>query len=414
MRGEQMRYKFSEFNKVLNYSGKIIIINTQNGKWIKITQKVHQILCAMEKQAYEQFLKSLYDEEDRSYIRNIVSKMVEMELLVEMSQRLSTNKIVLFEITNRCNLYCKHCCNNAAANSDFELSLQEVKLILKYLVSKNPAVIILSGGEPMIRNDFFEILEYLKSIYKNKISIMTNGTFITYVNAGQLVRYVNEINISLDGIDEKSCSKIRGKGVFDSVMEGINSLHKYKFYNITLSLVIGDNNRQFMKPFIELNAKLGTMPLIRGFVAAGRGIQNKAIYFDDSTFQNVEEYMTDEILEMESTKKISPCTCNAAREKILIDYKGDIYPCQWFREEEYCLGNALISKMENLNTETVIKKIKAYYPDQYEKCKDCEVNLFCWPCPGELRAVVEGNEQLEKICEKVKPILIHHIWEEVR
>lgn len=409
--GKEMKYTFSRFMKKLEFNEKIILVNAQNGKWIKISKKIYNIVNLLKKYSYEQLLDALYDDFDRKYMVDILSKIIGIELLVSENQVISSNKTVIFEITNRCNLYCNHCCNNASTKSDFELDTETVKIILKYIVEKNPVRITLSGGEPMIRKDFFDILEYLRSIYKGKISVMTNGTFINMKAVQKFVRYIDEINISIDGVDEATCEIVRGKGVFTKVMEGIELLRDFSFPQIALSMVFGDSNRHLLKRFIQLNEELETTPLIRSFVAAGRGVENKELYYEGNIYENIDNYLSDEVLELKDAKKLSPCSCSAAHEKILIDYKGDIYPCQWFKEAKYCLGNVVTNKLENLNAASVVQKVDMYCPDKYEKCKVCEVNLFCWPCPGELKTLVDGKESLDDICKKVKPILMKHIWE---
>ncbi|KAA5807351.1 radical SAM protein [Thermoanaerobacterium thermosaccharolyticum] len=68
----------------------------------------------------------------------------------------------------------------------------------------NPKSIMLSGDEPMVRTDFFELLLYLKSIYNGNIILSTNGLLISEENVDILTKCVTSMSISLDGADEES------------------------------------------------------------------------------------------------------------------------------------------------------------------------------------------------------------------
>ena len=115
----------------------------------------------------------------------------------------------------------------------------------------------------MLRKDFFEILKYLKSKYDGKVSISTNGTFINNKNVDQLSKHTDQIDISVDGVDEETCSLVRGSGVFNKVIESVNLLKSRGFNNISLSMAFGDRNAHLESQFIELNECLGTIPIVR-------------------------------------------------------------------------------------------------------------------------------------------------------
>ena len=110
-------------------------------------------------------------------------------------------------------------------------------------------------------------------------------------------------------------------------------------------MVFGDKNYHLESKFIALNRRLGTRPVIRGFAEMGRGKENKDVFSTKEKMKNVDIIFDENNLQQEFTKSLSPCTCGAGKEKILVDYKGDIYPCQWFREVEDKMGNALEKKL---------------------------------------------------------------------
>ncbi|WP_349292283.1 radical SAM protein [Thermoanaerobacterium thermosaccharolyticum] len=78
------------------------------------------------------------------------------------------------------------------------------KDIINKMSKWNPKSIMLSGDEPMVRTDFFELLLYLKSIYNGNIILSTNGLLISEENVDILTKCVTSMSISLDGADEES------------------------------------------------------------------------------------------------------------------------------------------------------------------------------------------------------------------
>ncbi|MEM3796084.1 MAG: radical SAM protein, partial [Archaeoglobaceae archaeon] len=105
--------------------------------------------------------------------------------------------IIVWNITNRCNLNCLHC--YARANTRLkELSTEECKKIVNELAEFGVPVILFSGGEPLLREDIFEIAEYARD--RNiKIVLSTNGTLIDETLADKL-RVFDYVGISLDGV----------------------------------------------------------------------------------------------------------------------------------------------------------------------------------------------------------------------
>lgn len=132
--------------------------------------------------------------------------------------------VVVWNITQRCNLKCIHCYAHAKARqSDDELTTREGKALLDDLAGMGVPVILFSGGEPMMREDLPELAEY--AVKKGmRAVISTNGTLITPDAARQLKDIgLSYVGISLDGARAVN-DKFRGvDGAFDAAMEGIRN-----------------------------------------------------------------------------------------------------------------------------------------------------------------------------------------------
>lgn len=408
-----MTYEFSQYSKKITYNNKVVLGNTKTGQWIRISQEVFNILDSSieNKISLEELKLNLYDDEDKNYIENLYKKLIFMGILDDGKNKPEfTNKIASVEMTHKCNLNCIHCGIDADSmkNSTKEdLTTSELKDILDKLILWNPERIMLSGGEPMIRNDFIELLKYLKDHYKGKIIISTNGTLINNENVEILAECASQIDISLDGYDEKTCSIIRGKGIFNKVIESVKLLQKNGFHQISLSIVTGDKNEYIEEKFRELSDKLKTKAIIRRFMSIGRGKDSKEIFLttNDSEFK-----IPDTFLKRESRRPIKFFSCAAAKREVFITYNGDIYPCPSFMKSEYRLGN--LNEIKTLEDITNKYDNSKLYNISQSNCMNCEVSLFCWSCMSEFKRIIRSERVFEKRCKKIRPILFEEIWGE--
>jgi heme d1 biosynthesis radical SAM protein NirJ len=133
-----------------------------------------------------------------------------------------TGPVVIWNLIRRCNLTCKHC-YSISANKDFpgELSTQEVFSVMDDLKAFGVPVLILSGGEPLLRHDIFEISQRAKDM-GFYVGLSTNGTLINKDNIADIAAVgYNYVGISIDGIKDTHDRFRRMKGGFDAAMNGI-------------------------------------------------------------------------------------------------------------------------------------------------------------------------------------------------
>lgn len=140
-------------------------------------------------------------------------------------------------ITNQCNLRCSHCGNTSRAKLSKELTKEESFNFIDQCAERKVFVLNISGGEPFLREDWFEILSYARK-KGIEVGITTNGTIITEEIAKKIKKLDTfNIHVSLDGIG-KVHDNFRNKvGVFDSVLKTIKLFKKYKIpFGVTTSI----------------------------------------------------------------------------------------------------------------------------------------------------------------------------------
>lgn len=132
--------------------------------------------------------------------------------------------VVVWNVTQACNLRCRHCYANSGGNSaDEELSTGEALKFIDDLAEFRVPVILFSGGEPLIRDDFFELAGHAAK-RGIRVTISTNGTLINSDTAKRIKDLgVGYVGISLDGTGENN-DRFRGyNGAFEAALSGIRN-----------------------------------------------------------------------------------------------------------------------------------------------------------------------------------------------
>lgn len=144
---------------------------------------------------------------------------------------------IYFDITNRCNLNCRHCW--FVQNEDKELTQDKIKDIFSQLADTGCLNLILTGGEPLVREEFLELANFAKDKGFN-LSFLSNGTLITENNIGKIKDLeFEEVQISLYSLEAAIHDRITTvPGSFERTMEAINLLsqHKIRFTIATIAM----------------------------------------------------------------------------------------------------------------------------------------------------------------------------------
>ncbi|MBL4931887.1 putative heme d1 biosynthesis radical SAM protein NirJ1 [Clostridium paridis] len=132
--------------------------------------------------------------------------------------------VVVWNCTRTCNLKCVHCyASSDNKKYDGELSTEEGKRFIDELDEFRVPVILFSGGEPLLREDLFELVQYANK-YKIRSTISTNGTLIDKDIATKIKNSgVGYVGISLDGVGTSHDEFRRTKGAFNLALNGIRN-----------------------------------------------------------------------------------------------------------------------------------------------------------------------------------------------
>ena len=139
------------------------------------------------------------------------------------SEKIPPLRLLAWEVTRRCNLACLHC--RAAAGSGpypDELTTAEGKKLLDDLATMGQVVVILTGGEPLLRDDIFDLAAYGTGL-GHRMVMAVNGTLLTPAIAARLkAAGIQRLSISIDGATAESHDRLRAvEGAYAGALSGI-------------------------------------------------------------------------------------------------------------------------------------------------------------------------------------------------
>ncbi len=267
---------------------------------------------------------------------------------------LETPNYINWNFTYRCNFYCKHCYSRVLRS--IELSTEDNKKIAQKLVDSQVFQVNMGGGEPLLRDDFFEITKLLTD-GGVKVNLTTNGYKFSEETAQKLKEVgLGTLFVSLDDIREEKHDEFRNKkGSFQEVKKCID-IAKEHGLEVILSTVITKQNLPVLDDIVKFAEEKNIS-----------GIDFKKIRPQGNAIKNQEHYLLDEndtnvlIEKIEKYKKESPLKiffiysengikgvdegCPCGRISIALLPNGDLTPCVY---NQVIIGNLLESDLKTI------------------------------------------------------------------
>lgn len=184
-------------------------------------------------------------------------KRAQMEQLAQFRNQLRINPRLhwlFFEITSRCNLRCQHCGSSCTAQGSM-LTLQDIERTLQTIQCRKPMV-CLTGGEPLMHPDFFEIGHRVKEMGFHW-GMTTNATLIGPQEAEKIRRAgMSTVSVSLDGLEAQHDALRQTNGAWKRAIDGIRHLQAVG-YAPQVTTVIHPGNINQLEPLYDLLCDLG-------------------------------------------------------------------------------------------------------------------------------------------------------------
>ncbi len=340
-----------------------------------------------------------------------------------------TPKWIAWETTQRCNLRCVHCrCSSEANSSEGDFSTDEGKQLLKEIAEFSKPVVVLSGGEPLLRQDIFELAEYGTSLGL-RICMATNGSLVTNEICQKMKDTdIKMVSLSLDGSNSSVHDDFRqSPGAFEGVIRATR-LFRENGQKFLINSSFAKRNQHDIAATFRLAKELGaTAWYMFMIVPTGRGEEildeliSKEDYEEILEWHYQQEKFESDILMRPTCAphyyRIAPQRakeeginferrsltfstgggkgCIAAQSICLIDCFGNVKPCSYFQRSA---GNIKQTPFRDIweNSEIFrnLRNFKAYKG----KCGQCEYLNVCGGCRARADAIHNDYMAEEPFC----------------
>lgn len=308
-------------------------------------------------------------------------------------KRLSAPVNITWEITNKCNLSCRHCLSaDQRAECSSDMTLKECQNFIYDLAKLKVFQVNIGGGEPFLREDILDILAYAHQ--KGMVTcVSTNGTIVDQSLAKKLSQMdLLYIQVSLDGATAETNDIIRGKGSFAQAISGIENLNKYLFPHLSINTVVTGKNFREIKDMYLLGQDYHAKTRLSRFRPSGNAkkVWHEYHLSKEQTLELAEilskhkDLLTGDSffsITAEDRKHLGLNMCGAAKMTCGVAPNGNVYPCAFLQEEEFLSGNVLNQSLGEIwHNSSVLNMMRNL---SIESCKKCARFDFCHGgCPA--------------------------------
>lgn len=324
---------------------------------------------------------------------------------------------LFWECTMNCNFYCKHCGSNAGKKHFKDISTKEIKEVFKEISTNfdpQKITIAVTGGEPLLRQDLFEVMEYAAKL-GFFWGMVTNGFLINE----DIIKKMKDADmktvvVSLDGIGDLH-DELRGvKGAYSHAINGLKLLVKENFLKeIQVTTVISKKNIHLLeKMYVEFNQlDIDSWRLIN-VDPIGRAEDNKELLLSGEELTTLLDFIKEKRKKQKKMEVLYGCSgflgtkyegevrdryfiCNTGINTASILHNGDIYVCPNVpRRKEWIQGNI----KEDSFTDVWNNKFKLFRDPNRTKCQKCSKCEWWQECLGNGFHLWDTEKREPKMC----------------
>jgi radical SAM protein with 4Fe4S-binding SPASM domain len=349
-----------------------------------------------------------------------------------MEKKESPLKWVAWETTKECNLNCVHC-RSGAGSGDFKgVSTKEGFILMDKLARFATPVFVLSGGEPLLRPDIFELAKYGTSL-GFKMAMATNGSLIDDAACENMKKSgIKIVALSLDGPNAAVHDDFRRqKGSFDSIM---NAVEKFKKHSIEfiINSSFTKRNQEFIEQTYKLAKKSGAKAWYMFLVVPmGRGADLLGELITPEDYEKILKWHYEAEIKEDNILMRPTCApsyyriyaqqqkekggatqrrslsyspgggrgCVAARSIAYISAEGDVYPCSYFTCNA---GNIFKTPLAEIWESELFKGFRT--EEGYDNCGCCEYRNSCGGCRARALIYTDDMKANDPYCDHIPAV----------
>lgn len=405
-----MRFKKDKntFVRYERYGGFIYLLNRKNQNKTKITNKKDAFLfwlASKGKQVSDngkikEWVKKEYLEKTDGKKKDIVLNERQEKILFnqEISQKPKDYTLdpllATIEITSRCNFQCQYCGNDSGIEKKDELSLKEILNLIAEMERLSVLKLTLTGGEPLLRKDFFEVLKFATQKIP-RVTVTSNGSLIDQETSERLKKAgVAALKISLDGTESFHDRQGRYKGAYQKAIRAIKNLLN-KEIEVRVQSTLMRNNTQEILTLIPILANLGVKAhIIVPVSPIGRASTGLMLKPDEylnlilKVNQKTRELNSKTIFEIRPVFGLdfknnldvlsTKYKCEALKTSLEITSDGKVIPCSFLPIE---IGNVREASLQEIWHSKKVNQARKIFDENYLKGK-CSLCCFRKECGG--------------------------------
>ena len=270
------------------------------------------------------------------------------------------------------------------------MSLETIRSVIDALADMKSLYLTLSGGEILVREDFFPIARHAR-MRGFALRLLTNGTLITDEIAHEIQQLSPlSVEMSLYAAEAGLHDRITGRqGSFEKTLQAFHMLRKRGVRTRVKSLLMKDNAGQH-GDLERLSRELGA-DFLYDVIVIPRDDGNR----DPLRFRLDSREMTDLFSRDERAVSFEPLSpvnddtfmCSAGLNSLLISPYGDVFPCVGLKESA---GNIDVQAIQNILISPVFQRVRSTTFSELAICRNCDMSPYCRRCPG-LAASEDGD-----------------------
>ncbi len=274
--------------------------------------------------------------------------------------------MVIWELTRFCNLACLHCCTESSPRlaRDTDLSTEAIVRAIQEMQGAGVTEFFFSGGEPLSRSDFAEIVEAV-DIGRAEAFVNTNGYWLDHALAERLATSaLGRVTISLDGSTPEEHARVRLRR--DSYFRALRAIDACNAAGIPVrvSHAIGSTNASGLEQFVEVVVQRGVKSIVMNTIfAAGRATAHPELLLPRTRLAEIEQRLVS-LRDQYATAGVVidfsfggneatdlPRACVAGTRVLYVSATGDLSGCSWLYKLDpgrFTVGNLRVDSFADL------------------------------------------------------------------
>ncbi|BCS56285.1 hypothetical protein ADLECEL_01700 [Adlercreutzia equolifaciens subsp. celatus] len=283
-------------------------------------------------------------------------------------------------VTHHCNLNCIGCYSAVdARNTRRDLTLDELRGIIDALADAGCQHVVISGGEPFLRDDLPAIVAYVRERGIASVDVLTNGTAVTPEKLAAIAPYVGRVSVSFDGPNAEAAPVIRREPLFERLVAAVEMIREAGIAPHIIPTAHA-GNIDALGEYVVLADSLGATMNFSLLSAPAESDELAAVIPDDAALARLAQatlalsrdgvpVLSDTPV---STRLTTTCGCGAGCAMVSVSADGEVFPCHMMHDEAFSLGS-LLEDPSCLSA----RHAPAPRVDELAACADCDIRYLC-------------------------------------